>query len=376
MRERAKQAELRGDLAAAVDHWAAAEAPEEVARVMLVQGDAELGGDARMKRYTQAAAIAPPGSTVQREARVRRADLLVALIDTEAISGVAKRDLLLAAKEFEECGEPEKAAHTYARLKDVEGEARALAQAGDVETLERVLTGEQEKERVLREKKRLFSEAELLATSGDRRGAIARLSELLKIVPSDPVATDRIQMLNGRKKRGPRAELMVDGAPWSVILGNEVVIGRTDGSLLISSSAVSREHLRISRVNGEVHITDLNSRNGTQLRGMPLRGTIQMHDGVELTLGREVPLTISPSKRVNGAVDIEVLGIVHLAPLAPLQLPVGWVIDAAEDGWLTLQTNGNPAYFGSVATKEAIALLVGDALSAGRAEEARVRIVG
>lgn len=376
MRERAKQAELRGDLAAAIDQWAAGESPEDVARVMLVLGDAELAPDARMKRYTQAVAVAPPGTDIHRQARVRRAELIVAITHGEALSGVAKRDLLLAAKEFEECNEPEKAAATYARLKDVEGEARALAQAGDVEMLERVLTGEQEKDRLAREKRRLFSEAEILAASGDRRGAVACFSDLLKVAPNDPVATDRLQMLNGRKKRGPRVDLIVDGSPWSVILGNEVVIGRTEGSLLISSSAVSREHLKIVRVGSDVQILDLESRNGTQMRGMPIRGAMPIHDGVEITLGREVPIRISPSVRMPGAIDIEALGTVYIAPLGPLALPMGWTIDSASDGWLTLAIDRTPAFLGGVATKEAVSLLVGDAFSKGRGEEPCLRVAG
>ena len=376
LRQRAKQAELRGDLASAVDLWAGAEEPDEVARVMLVQGDSELTPESRMKRYTEAASVAREGGQVKRQARVRRAELIVALADADALSGVVRRDLLMAAKELEECGEPEKAAAAYAKMKDVEGEARALAQAGDVDKLESVLTNEHEKERASRDKRRLFADAELLSSSGDRRGALLALQALQQLAPEDAMVKDRIQAIFGRKKQGPLVDLVVDGAPWKVILGNEVVIGRTEGSLLIASSAVSREHLRIGRVGDQIEVSDLKSRNGTQLRGIALTGAIPVHEGVELTLGREVPIRIAPSTRVANAVEIEALGALYVAPLGDLTLPNGWSLRMREDRWVDLLIGRVAAYFGSVATREEVSLLIGDAISKERGAPACLRVVG
>src|SRR6185295_13824426 len=87
------------------------------------------------------------------------------------------------------------------------------------------------------------------------------------------------------------------------------VIGRTEGAIKVPSNAVSREHLRISRdEKGNVVVRDLGSRNGTQLRGINLAGALDVKDGLELKLGKEVPLRVAPSARLEGALEIDVAG--------------------------------------------------------------------
>ena len=95
--------------------------------------------------------------------------------------------------------------------------------------------------------------------------------------------------------------------------GNEVVIGRTDGAIKVPSNAVSRQHVKITRDGDQIVIRH---RNGAA-RGIrrinvarPARG-----EGIELKLGKEVPLRITPSRKIAGAVEIEVAGSTYFASL-------------------------------------------------------------
>ena len=61
------------------------------------------------------------------------------------------------------------------------------------------------------------------------------------------------------------------GERWTMVLGDEVVIGRTEGSIKVSSNAVSRQHLRIARDGTDVVVRDLESRNGTWVNATRVR---------------------------------------------------------------------------------------------------------
>src|SRR5580692_2040003 len=91
---RALRAEARGDLARAAELWAEAHRPEDVARVMMLRGDAEPDARQRLLHYTQAVATVPAWSEPGRVARVKRASLLLLLAEGAPVSAVARRDLI------------------------------------------------------------------------------------------------------------------------------------------------------------------------------------------------------------------------------------------------------------------------------------------
>ena len=87
----AERAELAGDLGRAIQLWMDAGAVDDAARVMLLRGDAEPDPKARLQHYTQAAATATVGSETQKTARIKRAQLTVALADGSAVSSALRR---------------------------------------------------------------------------------------------------------------------------------------------------------------------------------------------------------------------------------------------------------------------------------------------
>lgn len=371
----AQKAELRGDLAKAAELYGFAGVPEEAARVMLLRGDAESDVRQRMLHYTQALATAPEGTETKKRARVKRAELIVAQFGgTAAVSSAAKHDLMAAARDLEAAGEAERAADVYRLASDSEGEARALTQAGDVEKLEFLLSEQEMKERTDRHRLDIAARVELLLAGGKRREALAAADALAKHDPR--LAAEKATLIRGRRADGPIVPLELRGVKVMLILGDEVVIGRTEGTLRVPSHAVSRVHVKIIREGGEIVVRDLGSRNGTQLRGMDLAAAIPIGDGLELLLGKEVRLTVTPASGIERACQIVLAGTTYVAPLGPAWIDT-WRIEVARDGWLELVSSAtHPAYLHDVQLDARSTLLIGDDIGAERSGPAVLRILG
>ena len=377
---KARSAELRGELGKAAELYGEAGQPAEAGRVMLLRGDGESDARARLQYFTHAAKLCPEGTESNRTARLKRAELLLALAGDTAVSAVARHEVNEAARDLEAIGEPLKAAEAFARSGDKDGEARALQAAGDVERLEFLLSSEQFKERSERTRAGKAKDIDVMIESGRRRDALGALEELLRGAPDDAPLRERANGLRARRVLAPvvAVEAVVNGNPQRFVLvtGDEIVIGRSEGAITVPSNAVSRQHLRISRQDGGVVVRDLESRNGTQLRGINLAGAIAVGDGLELKLGKEVPLRIVPSARLPGAVEISVSGETYFACLGPTRTPIaGVALAPGSDGWLELVLDGVRTFVGDVELVPRTTLLVGDAITTTRGADALLRIL-
>ena len=376
----ARKAELRGDLSRAQMLWAEADRPDEAARVMLLRGDGEGDAQKRLPLYTQAAAIAPLGHDIRHLARKKRAELVVAMAAEGALSAIARHDVLDAAKELEAIGELASAAKAYALGRDAEGEARALAASGDLDQLEDVLAVSQTKDRATRRRREAHAEIDQLVTSGRRREALTLAETFALEEPDDAIARERSTSLRARRAIGPKIAIELHGARLDLLVGDEVIVGRTEGSLVIGSHAVSRRHLRVARVDGVAMVLDLGSRNGTTFRGAKLAGSLPIGDGLDLKLGNEVPLRIAPfvpppGIDVKGAYAIDAIGVRHVAPLGPLCIGP-WQIEIDDAGWLAIvSTEHAPAYVAGVMLVPRATLLAGDAIASSRSADPILRIV-
>jgi tetratricopeptide (TPR) repeat protein len=372
----ARTAELRGDLARAAELFGEAGQPDEAARVMILRADGETDARAKLQFLAQAAQLAAAGGERQKDAKLRRAELLLALAGDASVSAVARHDVIEAARDLEAIGEPLKAAEAFARAGDKEGEARALQAAGDVERLEFLLSSEQFKERISRARDDRTKDVDLMIECGRRREALASLDDLLKATPDDASLRERANGLRARMVAAPIVCLDMLGERWTIVLGDEVVIGRSEGAIKVSSNAVSRQHLRISREGDDIVVRDLESRNGTQLRGVNLAGALPVRDGLDLKLGREVTLRVAPCKRLEGAIEIEVAGQRYVACLGKNCLPIdGLALGAGSDGWVELHTNGTHVYVRGVEWTQSATLLAGDAIATTRAGDPAVKVV-
>jgi len=368
---RAQRAEVDGDLPRATQLWLDAGQRHEAARVMVMRGDVELDSARRLQHYVQAIALAPATHPVRDEARRKRALLAIAMARAGATSAAARRDLIDAAAELEALGEAAEAAAAYAIAGDIEGEARSLVEAGDVEKLEDVLERDNDRERGERAARDSHTGVERLVAGGDRRLALAKARAAGN--------EEKERAILARRAMGPRVTLELRGVRVRLVLGDEVILGRTEGAITIASHAVSRSHVAIRRLGDRVEVRDLGSRNGTELRGLRMGGPLAVPDeGLDVKLGGEVPLRIAPTDALAGAVAIDVAGERYVAPLGAAHLGVGaWRIERADDGWLELVTDDAPrAYLGITQLGARTALLVGDAISEARGAGPVLRVVG
>ncbi len=98
-------------------------------------------------------------------------------------------------------------------------------------------------------------------------------------------------------------------------------IGRhSESSLTITDSRLSREHIRIERVDGEFVASDSGSSNGTTINGNKLSGPVNLKDGDLLDLGGGLRITIEieavvdePAAALSG-VDAEISGQPQISP--------------------------------------------------------------
>ncbi len=364
----ARRAELRGDLVKAAELFGLAGAPEEAARVMLLRGDAETDLRLRMQHYTQALSRAPEAHEVKQQARKKHAELVLSQFPTGAASPQVKRDIQSAAKDLELAGELARAAEVYALIGDTEGEARALAGSGDVDKLETLLSSQQTSDRAARRRTEIHADMEMMMSSGRRRDALAAAERWLEQHGDDRAMRDRVAHIKGRRVLGPIAELSIRGEPLHLVLGNEVTIGRTEGTLTVASQAVSRQHVRLAREGDAIVLHDLGSRNGTQLRGMNVVGALRLEGPIELTLGKEVRLALAPSGLIAGALRVEVGGNVYVAPLGPARISgTDLVIEQGEGRWVELVgPESSPPMLRENSCVPRTTLLLGDAFAAAR----------
>jgi S1-C subfamily serine protease len=81
-----------------------------------------------------------------------------------------------------------------------------------------------------------------------------------------------------------------DGAPSQIISvdADDFVIGRDrTANLVIDDEKASRQHCRLARLeNGDLELVDLGSTNGTRLNGVRVAGSVPLHGGEVIRIGR------------------------------------------------------------------------------------------
>lgn len=360
---KAQKAELAGNLAEAIALYVEAEAPNEAARVLCLRGDAELDRRVRLVHYTQATKTALEGSEVAREARRKRAELIVSEFEGQVTSAAIRKDILDAARELEGVGAWEAAARAFRLAGDRESQARALTQAGDIDRLEEAL--DDEAERSARTIEMALRSAEDRVDLGERREALVTLQALHKQHPAHEGLRGRILDLEGRKLDAMRFRLEWQGFRGEVCLRRELTLGRTETCIDVASAAVSRLHLRFFKQGDTIMIEDCQSRNGTFLHGVRLAGAIPLTESGTVLLGNEVPLSYRILTLVSTpALELRVSGHTVVAPFDEVSI-ADWTLCEGAGGWVELR-NGSAMYRENLLMAKTITLLHGDAFTLQR----------
>lgn len=116
----------------------------------------------------------------------------------------------------------------------------------------------------------------VLSKSGRKQNELRYLNQ--SIQPQEPIDTNR-NILN----KNFEVEKFIDSSKCAVfyngknykILTQEILIGRIeDCDIVIQDTVVSKHHCKISKIKDVFYLTDLNSKNGTQLNGFNIKSAI------------------------------------------------------------------------------------------------------
>lgn len=76
-----------------------------------------------------------------------------------------------------------------------------------------------------------------------------------------------------------------------VLAKDDVILGRDEEcDLTLAERQISRQHIRIYKQGEIFHIQDLDSKNGTWVNGLQLKGSRELHDGDEIHVALSVRL--------------------------------------------------------------------------------------
>ncbi|MBW2457848.1 MAG: FHA domain-containing protein, partial [Deltaproteobacteria bacterium] len=366
---KARNKELGGNLDRAVQLYLSAEQPDEAARVILLKADGSPNPQERMVLCAQAARIGE-GTDHGRQARERQAMLAFDLVQTTK-GATMHGELLRVAADLEAVGKWEAAAEAYVMAGDTEAEIRVLKEAGAIERLEERLRETSDEARSQRDRAQLIRRIRDLDAIAERRTALQSAHQWLAEQPDDQLQLE-VDRIVGRLICGPRITLEVDGERSCYVLGSTITIGRAGADVTVHSSAVSRQHLRLSRVAGKAQVEDLDTRNGTTLAGARIRDALPVGSGVELELAGQVAVSVAPAsaEQPDGPVTVAVAGERYVLPLGPLLIGPWRVVDAHEgdERFVVLRTpeHQEPPHMAGYRLAYEIELGRGDRLAASR----------
>lgn len=367
--ERARRAEARGELGHAAALYLAAGHQEDASRIYELRADAAPEPTERLLLLSQAAQHARG----QRQATLARRRALVLLEQVrEGRHRLARIELSELAQQLSSAGEHDAAAEAYGLAGDVEAQASALIDGGNVESLETLLEAEGQEARAARDRLELVLRVRELEAVGDRRSALllAREAGLLG-QPNDERLTELARDIERRRVVGPRVELELEGELVDVALGHCVTVGRSEAGILVSSPRVSRTHLAIALGPQGAMVTDLGSSNGTFLAGARLKAPVSVGGGIELELGGAVTMLIRPHRRFG--LELMLADARIWLPLAAIPVST-WHIELADDDWVELVTNRTPCFHAKGRCGERIGLLKADAFAEAPSSNALVRV--
>jgi DNA-binding winged helix-turn-helix (wHTH) protein len=89
--------------------------------------------------------------------------------------------------------------------------------------------------------------------------------------------------------RAPSGARLRHGRYDVALFDGENIIGRDPEAVVtVTSDRASRRHARIVIGAGHTVLEDLGSKNGTLMNGQPVDGSVPLHDGDEILIGRQV----------------------------------------------------------------------------------------
>lgn len=216
----------------------------------------------------------------------------------------ARQRLVEAAADLESTQAFVEAVRAYRMLGNREAVERVLVLAGDVEGFEREAGAEHEEERFRLRRRNAIESFESSWRAGDRVRALDGLVEWTRANESDTEARRLCDERRAQLVKNARFEARHGETSMMVVGAFPLTFGR-EGDVVVRGASVSREHCVVERGgDGVLTVRDNGSRNGTQVRGLPLEGSVSLASAETVGLGADLTLCVKET-----SADITVLEI-------------------------------------------------------------------
>lgn len=342
---RARAAEGAGQWRRAAALWAEAGEPTLAAEALIHLAERASSLEERLEAWHDALRWFPPEDAERRDEVERR--MAMAVLEDARLRGAAsteeKRRLADAAARLERLERASEAADAFEILGRTQDQARCLEAAGDIERLEALLDRTSSQDARAGRLRSLLGDYEMALRYGARLEARDALREAVRVAPDERSVAELLRRLETRMPPPSRVRLVIDGKRTSFVGRLPVVLGRGDADVPVRGTSVSRRHVEIALANGGLVLRDLDSRNGTLVRGLPIRGSIELTGETEIGLGDDVSLRVTPAGSTL-AIEVESgldrgerivvgEGDLHAAGLdAVVRFVEGWAVLAASPG--------------------------------------------
>ncbi|MEM1415743.1 MAG: FHA domain-containing protein [Myxococcota bacterium] len=363
----ARRAEGEGRFRDAAALYAEADLPEEAAKALLFHAARASEADERLLAYRDALRWIPPEHPKHAEVETQ---IGLTILDEAQRRGAhtaeERRRLVEAAERLERAGRPERAATAWEILERPDDVVRCLQAAGDIERLEALLEARSEEAQRERALRRYVGDYEMAMATGARVEARDALRQAVREVPDDVDVADLLRRLEARWLALGAVSLRVGERRLRFVAGPRMVLGR-EGDLPVRGASVSRRHCEVRAEGTGLVVRDLDSRNGTLLRGVPIEGELRLEGATVLGLGDDVAVRVSP--RADG-LEAEVesgldRGLVVRAGSGELPLAETGAGVAFPEGQPTLVPGAGGAQLGTQQVMAPITLVEGDVVDLG-----------
>jgi tetratricopeptide (TPR) repeat protein len=294
---RAVQLEQEGNLREAAQQYALAGEHDKVVEIHLrVAG---LARDPRERQEALRAALAHAEAQnlaprVQQAARALAEEQASAARARGLASELDRRTLAEAAALWRKAGDQERAGDALRELGRLDEAATAYKEVGAINKMEAVFAHEQtsrQKASALRDGWSTFQAA---LANGDRGAARASIEECCRISPENGEYRDARTALLGRWLKPGLLRGRLGDKRLTVIGTFPAKMGRDpECTIALRDQGVSRVHAVVTTEGGGFYLSDVDSKNGTRLNGLPLAGSLPLAGEGVFAVGEGVDLAFA-----------------------------------------------------------------------------------
>lgn len=284
-------AEAAGDFDLAAERYALSGQPEAAVRLHLARADRADGRADEITALRDALHWCPEDTSLKRLVARRLGRAILSRAEAEGVATARDRDRVReAAKLLSLAGDHQRAGDALSEIGDDKAAVAAYRSGGLVEQMEQALGREEKRNERSRDEREAFADYELQMKGGDRDAALTAIRRAVEAATTKNEYRRLLDRLESHLISSGKVVLRVRGGRVvSMCTGPTVLLGRDPlCDLVLRSGGVSRRHTEVAvEKDGEFHLRDAGSRNGTKIGGMPVAGSVVLSGTGSFDMGDE-----------------------------------------------------------------------------------------